>query len=36
MKRLMTKLLNIPEVIVEDSQETEEVLILSVSKRSIP
>lgn len=30
MKRLMTKLLNIPGVIVEDSRETEEILIWSV------
>ena len=31
MKRLMTKLLNLPGVLVEDSQETEEILILSVT-----
>lgn len=30
MKRLMTKLLNLPGVIREDSQEVEEILILSV------
>ncbi len=30
MKRLMTKLLNLPGVIVEDSKETGELLILSV------
>jgi hypothetical protein len=30
MKRLMTKLLNLPGVIVEDSRQTEETLILSV------
>lgn len=30
MKRLITKLLNLPGVLVEDSQETAEILILSV------
>jgi len=30
MKRLMTKVLNLPGVIVEDSLETEETIILSV------
>ncbi|MGK7874445.1 MAG: ISL3 family transposase, partial [Xenococcaceae cyanobacterium] len=32
MKRLMTKLLNLPGVIVEDSRQIEETLILSVRK----
>jgi transposase len=30
MKRLMTKILNLPGVIVEESLETEETIILSV------
>jgi hypothetical protein len=30
MKRVMTKILNLPGVIVEDSKETKETLILSV------
>ena len=34
MKRLLTKLLNLPGVIVEDSQETESILILSVKAES--
>jgi hypothetical protein len=30
IKRLMTKILNLPGVVVEDSLETEETIILSV------
>jgi hypothetical protein len=33
MKRLMTKILNLPGIIVEESLETEETIILSLSPK---